>query len=253
MVIKDGAKMSKSKGNVVDPDYLIERYGADTARLFSLFAAPPERDLEWSDQGVEGASRFLHRLWRVVTRGQSWLASGGDEGSTDAGEGQARALRRLTHRTIARVTEDVERRQHFNTAVAAVMELVNGYAELVQEEPPAEADVRAAVREAVRTTLLLLAPFVPHVASELWAAIDGADLEDTPWPVVDDTALEEDEVEMVVQVNGKVRARFTVAPGTSEEEILARALASERVQAQIAGKPIRKTLVVPGRLVSLVV
>ncbi len=189
-----------------------------------------------------------------MARGRSWLGSGDDGSAPDtAAEGQARALRRLTHRTIARVTEDVERRQHFNTAVAAVMELVNGYADLVQDAAPDDAGVRAAVREAVRTTLLLLAPFVPHVASELWASLDAGDLEDAPWPVVDEGALEEDEVEMVVQVNGKVRARFTVAPGTSEEEVLARALANERVQAQIAGKPIRKTLVVPGRLVSLVV
>jgi leucyl-tRNA synthetase len=267
MVIKDGAKMSKSKGNVVDPDYLIERYGADTARLFSIFAAPPDRDLEWSDQGVEGASRFLHRLWRIVERGQTWLGRGAgapapggaaarDGRPSDAAGGgsAARSLRRLTHRTIARVTDDVERRQHLNTAVAAVMELVNGYADLVQADPPADPALAAAVREAVRATLLLLAPFVPHVASELWeAAGDGTPCDAVPWPEVDATALVEEEVEMVVQVNGRVRGRFTVLPDASEEAILERALADERVRAQIAGKPIRKTLVVPGRLVSIVV
>ena len=265
MVIKDGAKMSKSKGNVVDPDYLIERYGADTARLFSIFAAPPERDLEWSDQGVEGASRFLHRLWRIVERGRGWLAAtdGPALVSTDpvAADVTAvdvvaatRALRRLTHRTIARVTEDVERRQHFNTAVAAVMELVNGYAELVQDEPPVEPALRVALREAVQTTVVLLAPFVPHIANELWAGLGGTGtLDITAWPAVDERALAAEEVEMVVQVNGKVRARFRVAPDAPEEQVLARALASERVQAQIAGKTIRKTLVIPGRLVSLVV
>ncbi len=283
MVIKDGAKMSKSKGNTVEPDYLIQRYGADTARLFSIFAAPPERDLDWSDQGVEGASRFLHRLWRIVARGHVWLAAareasasepsdGGadaigaganaaDDGANAAGDDAdadgdgadaARALRRLTHRTIARVTEDVERRQHFNTAIAAVMELVNGYADLVQEAPPAGA-LRAAVVEAVATTLVLLAPFVPHIASELWVGIGGADLDAVPWPSVDETALTADAVEMVVQVNGKVRARFSMPPDASEEAVLAQALAEERVQAQIGGKPIRKTLVVPGRLVSIVV
>jgi leucyl-tRNA synthetase len=251
MVIKDGAKMSKSKGNVVDPDYLIERYGADTARLFSIFAAPPERDLEWSDQGVEGASRFLHRLWRLVERAQRWPTAVARDG--DGGSGAARDLQRLTHRTIARVTDDVERRQHFNTAVAAIMELVNGYAELVQPAPPAEAALRAAVEDAMRTTIVLLAPFVPHLANELWAALGGAtSLDDVPWPEADASALVEDEVEMVVQVNGKVRARFTVPRETPEDEILARALASERVQAQIGGRPIRKTLVVPGRLVSIV-
>jgi leucyl-tRNA synthetase len=253
MVIKDGAKMSKSKGNVVDPDYLVERYGADTARLFSIFAAPPERDLDWSDQGVEGASRFLHRVWRIVARGEDWLKH--DAPATHAsGSEAARTLRRLTHKTIARVTDDVERRNHFNTAVAAVMELVNGYAELVQPEPPADPALRAAITEAVRTTLLLLAPFVPHAASELWEAVGGGRaLAETPWPEADESALVEDVVELVIQVNGKVRGRFTAAPDVAEDELLKRALADERVQAQIAGKPIRKTLVVPGRLVSIVV
>jgi leucyl-tRNA synthetase len=253
MVIKDGAKMSKSKGNVVDPDYLIERYGADTARLFSIFAAPPERDLDWSDQGVEGAYRFLHRIWRIVARGQAWL--GGDPEATPTELGTAaRTLRRLTHKTIVRVTDDVERRNHFNTAVAAVMELVNGYAELVQDDAPDEPGLRAAIREAVRTTLVLLAPFVPHVASELWEVVGGGrPLAATPWPEADPAALVEDAVELVVQVNGKVRGRFTAAPDAAEDELLARALADPKVQAQIAGKPIRKTLVVPGRLVSIVV
>jgi len=253
MVIKDGAKMSKSKGNVVDPNYLIERYGADTARLFSIFAAPPERDLEWSDQGVEGASRFLHRLWRVVARGHAWLAPAPAVAAPAALAGAAAALRRLTHRTIARVTDDIERRSHFNTAVAAVMELVNGYAETVQPAPPDDPALRAAVQEAVRTTLVLLAPFVPHVAAELWEALgEPRALEDEPWPPVDEAALVEEEVEMVVQVNGRVRGRFTVVTDASEEEILARALADERVQTHIAGKTIRKTHVVPGRLVSIV-
>lgn len=254
MVIKDGAKMSKSKGNVVDPDYLIERYGADTARLFLIFAAPPERDLEWSDQGVEGASRFLHRLWRIVERGRGWIGTTDSPAPATADANTARALRRLTHRTIARVTEDIERRQHFNTAVAAVMELVNGYAELVRDEAPAEPALRAAVREAVQTTVVLLAPFVPHIANELWVGLGGSGtLDAVAWPAVDEQALAEEEVEMVVQVNGKVRARFTLPPDTPEEQILERALASERVRAQIAGKTIRKTLVVPGRLVSIVV
>ncbi|MCC6767217.1 MAG: leucine--tRNA ligase [Deltaproteobacteria bacterium] len=253
MVIKDGAKMSKSKGNVVDPDYLVERYGADTARLFSIFAAPPERDLEWSDQGVEGASRFLHRIWRIVARGCGWLAGAAPSGSA-APSADARALRRLTHKTIARVTEDVERRNHFNTAVAAVMELVNGYAELVRDEAPSDADLGAAIGEAVRTTIVLLAPFVPHIASELWQEVGGGrPLAATPWPEADGDALVEDEVQLVVQVNGKVRGRFTAAPDTVESELIARALADPKVQAQIAGKPVRKTHVVPGRLVSIVV
>ena len=253
MVIKDGAKMSKSKGNVVDPDYLVERYGADTARLFSIFAAPPERDLEWSDQGVEGASRFLHRVWRIVARGHTWLGGDLQAMPLDASEA-ARTLRRLTHRTIARVTDDIERRNHFNTAVAAVMELVNGYAELVHIDPPEDSVLRAVIQEAVRTTLLLLAPFVPHITSELWAVVGGGqELAEVAWPEADAEALVEDAVEMVIQVNGKVRGRFTAALDASEDELLRRALGDERVQAQIAGKVIRKTLVVPGRLVSIVV
>ncbi len=185
-----------------------------------------------------------------------WLrASGAADGPSgfDDADPDARALRRLTHRTIDRVTEDIERRQHFNTAVAAIMELVNGYAELVQETPPEDPALRAAVAGAVRTTLLLLAPFVPHIANELWQQVGMGDLEAVPWPAVDETALVEEEVEMVVQVNGKVRARFSVTPDTPDDEVLARALAEERVQAQIAGKAIRKTLVVPGRLVSIVI
>jgi leucyl-tRNA synthetase len=253
MVIKDGAKMSKSKGNVVDPDYLVERYGADTARLFSIFAAPPERDLDWSDQGVEGASRFLQRIWRIVARGQGWLGREVSPRSGDTSDA-ARTLRRLTHKTIARVSDDVERRNHFNTAVAAVMELVNGYAELVQDEAPSDAGLRAAIQEAVRTTLVLLAPFVPHIASELWETVGGGSaLAAVPWPDADPSALVEDEVELVVQVNGKVRGRFVAAPDAPEADLLERALADPKVQAQIAGKPIRKTLVVPGRLVSIVV
>jgi len=254
MVIKDGAKMSKSKGNVVDPNYLIERYGADTARLFSIFAAPPERDLEWSDQGVEGASRFLHRLWRILARGQSWLREDQPAATEIDGDRAARDLRRLTHRTIARVTEDVERRLHFNTAVAAVMELVNGFGDSVQAEPPAAPALRAAVSEAVEATLVLLAPFVPHVAAELWEGLGRTpDIDQVPWPSLDESALVEEEIEMVIQVNGRVRGRLTVVPGTPDDDVLARALAEERVQAQIAGKPIRKTLVVPGRLVNIVV
>jgi leucyl-tRNA synthetase len=191
----------------------------------------------------------------VVARGGAWLRETTDAPGNgfDGGSGEAKVLRRLTHRTISRVTEDVERRLHFNTAVAAIMELVNGYAELVQETAPDDAALRAAVADAVRTTLVLLAPFVPHIASELWEYVGRGELESVPWPAVDESALVEDSIEMVVQVNGKVRARFSVAPDTPDDDILARALAEERVQAQIAGKTIRKTLVVPGRLVSIVV
>jgi leucyl-tRNA synthetase len=245
MVIKDGAKMSKSKGNVVDPDYLIERYGADTARLFCLFAAPPERDLDWSDQGVEGMSRFLGRLWRLVHGLVPRLAPVGMR-ETSAGADQD--LHRLVHRTIRRVTDDLGERLHFNTAIAAVMELVTGIGAAAEQASP------AGLREAVDTTLLLLAPFVPHVASELWEASGHTDaLDAAAWPTVDPAALVQETVELPVQVNGKVRARVTVPAEASEADALAAALADPRVQAHVAGKALRKQVVVPGRLVSLVV
>jgi len=246
MVIKDGAKMSKSKGNVVDPDYLIDEYGADTARLFCLFAAPPERDLDWSDQGVEGMSRFLHRLWRLVHAAVPRLSPPGTPASpsTDADA----ALHRLTHRTIERVAADVGERLHFNTAIAAIMELVTGIGDGV------DAASGAVIREAIDTTLRLLAPFVPHVASELWEATGHATaLDDEPWPEADPAALVRATVEVPVQVNGKVRGRITIAADAPEADVVAAALADERVRAHLAGKTPRRHVVVPGRLVSLVV
>jgi leucyl-tRNA synthetase len=247
MVIKDGAKMSKSKGNVVDPDYLIERYGADTARLFCLFAAPPERDLEWSDQGVEGMSRFLGRLWRVVHATATRLAPPDTTLPATLGDVD-RTLHRLTHRTIARVTDDVVNRLHFNTAIAAVMELVSGIADA------AEMADGAVLREAIDATLRLLAPFVPHVTSELWeVAGHAAPLDEASWPIPDATALVQDTIELPVQVNGKVRGRVTVAADAPADDIVAAALADEQVRAHLAGRPVRKRVVVPGRMVSLVV
>jgi leucyl-tRNA synthetase len=246
MVIKDGAKMSKSKGNVVDPDSLIERYGADTARLFCLFASPPERDLDWSDQGVEGMSRFLGRVWRLVQGVLPRLAAPGAPASSESPAD--RELHRLTHQTIRRVTADVVERLHFNTAIAAVMELVSATIAAADTAHP------ASLREAVDTTLVLLAAFVPHVASELWEAVGHpGGIADAPWPVADDAALVSATVELPVQINGKVRARVTVAADAAEDAVLAVAMADERVQAQLAGRPVRKRVVVPGRMVSLVV
>jgi leucyl-tRNA synthetase len=246
MVIKDGAKMSKSKGNVVDPDSLIERYGADTARLFCLFASPPERDLEWSDQGVEGMSRFLGRLWRLVHGVAPRLAPAG--GGVTVDTPADRDLHGFTHRTIRRVTDDVVERLHFNTAIAAVMELVTATAAAADGVHP------GTLREAVDTILLLLAPFVPHAASELWeVAGHGTPLDVAAWPVADPAALVAASVELPVQINGKVRARVTVPADAPEAEVLAVALADERVQAHLADRPLRKQVVVPGRMVSLVV
>src|SRR5262245_6321607 len=246
MVIKDGAKMSKSKGNVVDPDHLVERYGADTARLFCLFASPPERDLDWSDQGVEGMSRFLGRLWRLVHAVAPRLAPAGTPPATDAAVD--RELHRLTHHTIRRVTDDVVDRLHFNTAIAAVMELVTATLGAAETAHP------ATVREAIDAMLLLLAPFVPHVASELWEVSGHTDrVTEAQWPAADPGALVRTTIELPVQVNGKVRARVTVSVDATADDVLAAALADERVRAQLGDKPVRKHVLVPGRMVSLVV
>jgi leucyl-tRNA synthetase len=254
MVIKDGAKMSKSKGNVVDPDELIASFGADTARLFSLFAAPPEKDLDWSEQGVEGAFRFLNRVWRFVQGNLQTLkaATGPPPGSLS---GRGRAFRRIIHETIQRVTNDIEDRFHFNTAISAIHELVNALHAFAGEsdDTMAAEERQALLREAVDTTLLLLAPFAPHLADELWAELglrDSLVLE--RWPVADETALLREAVVVVVQVDGRVRSRLAVAPGTSEDALRAQALADGRVRPWLSGKDVERVVVVPGRLVNVV-
>jgi leucyl-tRNA synthetase len=247
MVIKDGAKMSKSKGNVVDPDYLIDRYGADTARLFCLFAAPPEKDLDWSDQGVEGMSRFLTRVWRLVWSLRERLPPPGSPLPAAMDE-TARAVHRRTHDTIRRVTEDVGERLHFNTAIAAVMELVGELSAAAERVDPTVA------REAVDTVLRLLAPFVPHVTAELWEVVGHAEsLETAGWPVLDQAALARDRVELPVQVNGKLRGRIVVPADADAEQVVAAALADATVRAQLADRPVRKHVFVPGRMLNLVV
>jgi leucyl-tRNA synthetase len=248
MVIKDGVKMSKSKGNVVDPGDLIDTYGADTARLFALFAAPPERDLEWSEQGVEGMSRFLHRLWRLVRQCRDAAPTAGI-GATEA----ALALHRLTHRTIERVTGDIEKRLHFNTAIAAVMELVNAVQDGCGVGPPPE-EFAGAAREAIETAVVLLSPFVPHVTNEMWEGLGHAQgLDRHPWPQADSEALAVERVHLVVQVNGRLRGHVDVAAGATEADIVARVLADARVQDALGGRVVTRTIVVPGRVVNLVV
>jgi leucyl-tRNA synthetase len=254
MVIKDGAKMSKSKGNVVDPDDLIRTLGADTARLFSLFAAPPEKDLDWNDHGVEGASRFLNRVWRfVVTHADELRAMSVDVGrpTTEAGK----AFRRTIHETIAKATQDIERDFHFNTAISAVMELVNAlYAfEAASRDGMAAAERAALLREAAETTLLLLGPIAPHVTEELWAQLGHAEsLFTRPWPEADPAALEKKEVTLVVQVDGKVRSRLQVDAGTPDERIQRLALADDRVQPWVRERAIDRVVVVANRLVNIV-
>ena len=239
-------KMSKSKKNVVDPDQLIAYYGADTARLFSLFASPPEKDLEWNEQGVEGCYRFLNRVWRSIYDNLELLSS---PCPTDEVVGAARDLRRQVHRTIKKVTEDIDGRFHFNTAIAAIMELVNGiYAFKDRAGSP------GVVREALETVVRLLNPFVPHITAELWQLLGQSDpIEASGWPQCDPLALVEDEKLIVVQVNGKVRGKISVLATASEEEVRELALADENVARFVADKTVRKVVVVPGRLVSVVV
>ena len=246
MVLKDGAKMSKSKGNTVDPQELIDRYGADTVRLFSMFAAPPEQSLEWSDSGVEGANRFIRRLWRLVSE----HIAGGDNGDRDWSNlnRSEKDLRRKTHETIAKVSDDYGRRQTFNTAIAAVMELCNdvGRFDDTGESGP------AVVQEALDAALLLLSPIVPHVTEHLWREMHGSDMLQGSWPTVDESALGRDELEIVIQVNGKVRAKISVPAAADKDSIEATALAQENVIRFIDGKTVRKVIVVPGKLVNIV-
>jgi leucyl-tRNA synthetase len=239
-------KMSKSKKNVVDPNQLIERFGADTARLFSLFAAPPEKDLEWNEQGVEGCSRFLGRVWRAVTENLELIATA--EIPTAAG-GAAADLRRKTHQTIKKVTEDIDGRFHFNTAIAAVMELVNAI--YAFKDGPQQPGV---LRESLETVVRLLNPFVPHASEELWELLGHAEsVEAVGWPKWDAATLVAAEITLVVQVNGKVRGKITVGVDTAKDAVEAAALADQNVQRFMAGKQLRKIIVVPGRLVNIVV
>jgi leucyl-tRNA synthetase len=242
-------KMSKSKKNLVDPEHLIGKYGADTARLFSLFAAPPEKDLDWNEEGVEGAYRFLRRVWRLAADNAEWLPGCAPAVSGDGLEGAAKKLRGKVHETIVRVTDNIEDRFHFNTAIAAAMELVN---ELGAFTPAGDAD-RRVFREAVEALLKLLSPMVPHAAEELWEALGNrVPLSDTPWPSADPAALVREEITVVVQVNGKVRGRVTVPPDAGEDVVRDRALADEHVRRFLEGQTLRKCVYVPGRLLSLV-
>jgi leucyl-tRNA synthetase len=243
MVLKDGAKMSKSKGNTVDPQEMIEEYGADTVRLFMMFAAPPEQSLEWNDSGVEGAFRFLKRLWRLVAE----HVEAGLPGAlnVDSLDDNAKALRRKTHETIQKVSDDFGRRHTFNTAIAAVMELINDVSKF---------DGDAAVKhEALEAAVLVLAPITPHASHALWQALghDEAVL-NAAWPDVDESALVKDSIELVVQVNGKVRAKLEVPANADKDTVENLAKAEPNVQKFTDGKTIRKVIVVPGKLVNIV-
>ena len=240
--------MSKSKGNGVDPQALVERYGADTARLFMMFAAPPEQTLEWSDEGVEGAYRFMKRLWKAVHQ----HVSAGPAAALDVGAlaPQQRDLRRQAHETLAKVTADIGRRRTFNTAIAAVMELMNSVGRFDDASPQG----RAVVQEALEIAVLALSPIVPHVTHALWGALGHAGAPvDERWPGVDRRALERAELELVVQVNGKLRGRVTVAADADEVAVREAALAEPNVVKFMEGRPVRKFVYVRGKLANLVV
>jgi leucyl-tRNA synthetase len=247
-------KMSKSKKNVVDPDDLLEKYGADTARLFSLFASPPEKDLEWSDQGVEGAFRFLNRVYRLVEEHQDTLAQAAEGAAPSAAAAEdARDLRRLTHRTIKRVTGDMDRSFQFNTAIAGLMELQHAIGKF-RAEALARGARLAALREAVETLLTLLAPFAPHLSEELWAMTGHREsIFAQPWPTYDPKIAQADEILVVVQVNGRLRSRLILPAGASEEQMRQAALADPQTCRWLEGKPVRRIVTVPKKLVNIVV
>jgi len=250
MVIKDGSKMSKSKGNVVSPEEIISKYGADTARLFILFAAPPERDLEWSDQGVEGSYRFLNRVWRIVTNFAAQVEAGVADQPIAELTKEEKELRRILHLTIRKVTEDIGERFNFNTAISAIMELVNAFYTFKDQSEVNN----GLIREVVIALLKLLAPFAPHMTEELWhTIIKEGSVHKAAWPECDAAAIVLDEVEIVLQINGKVRDKIVVAAALGREELETAALGQPRVQALIDGKQIVKVICVPKKLVNIVV
>ena len=247
-------KMSKSKKNVIEPDSLVQKYGADTVRLFCLFASPPEKDLEWSEQGVEGSFRFLNRVWRLVNDEPGISRKAGKPRKEWELPEDFRALRRKTHLTIKKVTEDIENRFHFNTAISAIMELVNL---LYQNEEKMKGDkpyTSAVWREALESVVILLSPIVPHICEELWETMGNTEsVANVPWPGYDSEAIKDEEVLMVIQVNGKLRGRIMVGVHASEEEVKETVLAHQRVQELLKDQTLKKLVLVPRKLVNLVV
>ncbi|HHT46275.1 MAG TPA: leucine--tRNA ligase [Firmicutes bacterium] len=257
MVYKDGAKMSKSRGNVVTPDEIIDRYGADTGRLFILFAAPPEKDLDWSDRGVEGCHRFLRRVWRLFITNLDLFEDNGQNKPADMPplEKEEKGLLRAMHAAIKKVTGDIEERFNFNTAISAIMELVNAaYGYLNDTSPERRESFSPLLRRVMETIIILLAPFAPHISEELWHRCGHEDsVHLQKWPDFDPRALAVEEAEVVIQVNGKVRGRILIPVDSSEDELLERARSNERVRPYLEGKEIVKTITVPGKLVNIVV
>jgi leucyl-tRNA synthetase len=271
MVLKSGQVMSKSKGNVVDPDDMIQKYGADALRLYVMFVAPPEKEIEWTDAGLEGSWRFLARVWRLVDQLAETIGGEGIPSPAQLELNDAeRALRRKTHDTIRRVTVDLDPRVHLNTAVSALMELVNElYAFCARTESlrigqQADEDVSkigtveraatvAVLKESVEALVLMISPFTPHMAEELWELLGHADgIVKAGWPVFDEAVAKADEIVVPVQINGKVRSRLTVPADTSDEQLRELALADPQVVKHLEGKTVKKVVVAGGRLVSIV-
>jgi len=269
MVLKDGAVMSKSKGNVVDPDTMLQKYGADALRLYVMFVAPPEKEVEWTDAGLEGSFRFLARVWRMLDH---WCETIGGEGLDDPNtceslNAEERALRRKTHDTIRRVTTDIEDRMHLNTAVSSLMELVNelySFSDSTVHGGPARGEMPvggiertqtiAVLREAIDALVLMISPFAPHMAEELWHKLGHVGgLMQAKWPSFDPEVAKADEVVVPVQVNGKVRSRVNAPAGASEDRLRELALADPAVRTYTDGKTIRKVVIAKGPLVSVVV
>lgn len=254
VIIGNTVKMSKSKKNVVDPQSMIDAYGADTVRMFCLFAAPPEKDLEWSEQGVEGAYRFLNRLWHLVVDNLERVKTVAVYNGNEPIDGPVRSLHRKTHQTIKRVTNDIENRFHFNTAIAAVMELINEVNQFLHGNQEKDEIAWSVVREAIETAMVLLSPVVPHITEELWHMLGHENfLLTQPWPRYDPKALEEEKRLVVLQVNGKVRSRIELPASCDDKEIEEAALSDERVKRFIGDKQVKKVYVIKKKLVNVVV
>ncbi len=255
MVQKGGVAMSKSRGNVVGAIDMADRYGCDTGRLYTLFAAPPEKDLEWSEEAIEGASRFLTRLYKLIARHAPEITSADSRRNSDAPieirSDRERLLLRRVHQTLKRVTSDYEGRWHFNTSVALIMTLVNDIHALEPLNEGISPEVR---KQALEILVLMISPMTPHIAEELWQMLGHTtNLTRELWPKFSDDLAREDEFEVIVQVNGRLRARLMVEDGLPETELTARAVADEKVAKEITGKQIVKTIVVPNKLVNIVV
>jgi leucyl-tRNA synthetase len=252
MVIKDGAKMSKSKGNVVDPEDIINRYGADTMRVFILFSAPPEKDLDWREEGVEGSWRFLNRVYRIVDQYTDRIKDiKVDSIKYSHLKGEVKKLYSFTHRTVKRVTEDIEKDFHFNTAISAIMELLNEISSLKVSEDKESLSV---IKFSLERMALLLSPFAPHLSEELWSMLGNSpSIFERQWPTFDEEALKEEEIQIVIQINGKVRDRISIPADSDEDFVKEKALKTQKIAPKIQGRSIKKIIYVPQRLINIVI